>query len=74
MTDATDPDVVYSYNPDKNPASASLPGIPLRDLTTDDLENLAEQAVRSIEASGWYTRRERKVSRASGRPGAPEST
>jgi hypothetical protein len=43
------------YDPDKNPnGRARLPGVPLRDLTTDDWANLTKRQQESVDASDIY--------------------
>lgn len=43
------------YDPSKNPEGASLDGVPLRDLTDDDLAALPRWLLASVEACGFYT-------------------
>jgi hypothetical protein len=43
------------YDPSKNPGGASLDGVPLRDLTDDDLAALPKWLLASVEACGFYT-------------------
>lgn len=57
-------DTVYLYDPEQNPAGASLPGIPLRNLRSADLEGLSEQQIRSLERTGWYKSRQEAASAA----------
>jgi hypothetical protein len=42
------------YDPDKNPDGGALPGVPLRDLTTDEFEHYPQWLQRSIDAAPMY--------------------
>ncbi len=57
-------EVVYRYVPESNPGGGSLPGLPLRDLTQADLEQVPGWLRPSIEACPFYER----VALASGQP------
>ena len=44
----------YYYDASKNPDGASLPGVPLRDLSAEDLSAMPDWLQRSIDASAMY--------------------
>lgn len=45
----------YRYDADKNPGGAYLPGVPLRDLTADEVATFSDLTRRSIAAQPFYT-------------------
>jgi hypothetical protein len=47
-------ELVYTYDASLNPDGASLPGVPLRDLTADDLANVPAWLQSSIAAQPFY--------------------
>lgn len=46
--------IAYRYDASANPDGAFLPGVPLRDLTVEDLDALPEALRRSVPACPWY--------------------
>ena len=49
--------VCYVYKADKNPNDeAYIPGVPLRDLTADDLTGMRPDLVAGVAACGFYER------------------
>lgn len=51
--DETQP-IVYRYNPDMNPDGAVLDGVPLRDLTAEDVDALPAHLQRSVADCLFY--------------------
>jgi hypothetical protein len=47
-------ELVYTYDASLNPDGASLPGVPLRDLTADDIANVPAWLQSSIAAQPFY--------------------
>jgi hypothetical protein len=47
--------IAYRYDADANPAGALIPGVPLRDLTLADLDQLTEHQRKGIPLCGFYT-------------------
>lgn len=47
-------EVAYYYLPEKNPLGASLPGVPLCDLLTTQVERYPKHIQRSIKGSPMY--------------------
>jgi hypothetical protein len=47
-------ELVYTYDASQNPDNASLPGVPLRDLTADDIANVPAWLQSSIAAQPFY--------------------
>ena len=45
---------MYTYYPDRNPELAGLPGVPLRDLTAEEVAALPEWLQASIAACPFY--------------------
>jgi len=63
--------IVYYYDEDKNPGGDALIGVPLRDLTEDDMAQFAKHTVASIEASPLYRKTKpesRKAAEATSTP------
>lgn len=48
-------DVAYTYDPDANPDGLYLEGVPLRDLTFEDLDRLSEPLRTALAAQPFYT-------------------
>lgn len=46
--------LLYRYIPEKNPAGGEIPGVPLRDLTDEDITALPNHLVASVKASPMY--------------------
>lgn len=46
---------VYTYVPEKNPDATYLPGVPLRDLTDEDLRALTPHLAASVAECPFYT-------------------
>lgn len=47
-------EMVYTYDETKNPEGAYLAGVPLRDLTVEDVAALPEWLQRSVAACSFY--------------------
>ena len=47
-------DVAWYYNPARNPDGAALIGVPLRDLTEADMDDMPAHTVKSIDESPLY--------------------
>lgn len=63
--------IAWYYDPEKNPNdAASLPGVPLRDLTEDEVAGYPEYIQRSIAASPLY-RKTKPTSAAKKKPSKP---
>lgn len=45
---------VYRYDPEKNPDGASLPGVPLRDLTESDVARIPKWLRKSLKECPFY--------------------
>jgi len=46
--------IAFRYDEKKNPQGAFLAGVPLRDLTTAEFEELPEWLQRSVKATDFY--------------------
>lgn len=53
-------DVVFFYDASANPTDGYYAGVPLRDLTRADLADMPDWLRKSIEASPFYRKAERK--------------
>ena len=49
-------DVIYQYDEKQNRAGATIPGVPLRDLTQRDLNRMAEWQRASVERAAFFHR------------------
>lgn len=49
--------MVFDYVPELNPDRRFLPGVPLRDLSEDDLRDLPPWVVESVDVCPFYKRR-----------------
>ncbi len=47
-------DIVWYYDPDKNPDGASFIGVPLRDLTEADMQEIPSHSLAAIEQADFY--------------------
>jgi hypothetical protein len=52
------------YHADRNPSGASLPGVPLSDLTEADFSELPEWLQISVDATGFYDKPEAPKAKA----------
>lgn len=48
-------DVAYTYDPAANPDGLYLEGVPLRDLTFEDLDRLSQPLREALAAQPFYT-------------------
>lgn len=48
-------DVAYTYSPAANPDGLYLEGVPLRDLTFEDLDRLSQPLREALAAQPFYT-------------------
>ena len=46
--------IVWHYDASKNPGGEFYPGVPLTDLTEDDVAGLSEHNRAGVEAAPWY--------------------
>lgn len=47
--------LAFRYDESKNPQRAHIAGVPLRDLTTAEFDELPEHIQRSVKAANFYT-------------------
>jgi len=48
--------MIFRYLAERNKHGASYPGVPLRDLTQQDIDRLASHVLASVEQSDFYER------------------
>lgn len=63
-------EIARYYDETKNPDGAYFPGVPLRDLTADELAELPEWLQRSVDAAPFY--RKTKPTTTTTAPKAPK--
>lgn len=56
--------LAYRYDPEQNPAGEYIPGVPLRDLTTEDMEALDAYLAGGVEQCAFYVPVAARVARA----------
>lgn len=49
-------DIIFKYDPKKNPQGHLIDGVPLRDLTADDLERIGEQRAKAVAGAPFYVK------------------
>lgn len=47
-------DIAFRYDATKNPSGGNLPGVPLKDITTEQFERYADWLKDSIRAQPFY--------------------
>ena len=54
-------DIVWYYDSDKNPDGASFIGVPLRDLTEADMQEIPHHSFAAIEQADFYRKTKPKT-------------
>lgn len=47
-------EIIYIYDETTNPDGAAFHGVPLRDLTADDVAGFGPMQQRQVDAAPWY--------------------